>query len=52
MHLHIYRDESRSGHVHLVGEGDHPWSIDLVTLLAAVIMLVGFTVALVAHVVR
>ena len=45
MHLHIYRDESRSGHVDLVGEGDHPWSIDLVTSIAAGIMVVGFVVA-------
>jgi hypothetical protein len=30
MHLHLYRDESRSGHFDLVGEGDHPWTIDLV----------------------
>jgi hypothetical protein len=52
MHLHIYRDESRSGHIDLVGEGDHPWSIDLVTLIAAVIILVGFAAALAAHLVR
>ena len=32
MHLHLYRDESRSGHFDLVGEGDHPWTIDLVTV--------------------
>jgi hypothetical protein len=49
MHLHIYRDESHSGHVDLVGEGDHPWSIDLVTVIAAAIMLVGFAAALAAH---
>jgi hypothetical protein len=52
MHLHIYRDESRSGHVDLVGEGDHPWSIDLVTLIIAVIMLVGLAGALAARLVR
>ncbi len=49
MHLHIYRDESRSGHVDLVGEGDHPWSIDLVTLIIAVMMSLGFGAALATH---
>jgi hypothetical protein len=49
MHLHIYRDESHSEHVDLVGEGEHPWSIDLVTVIAAAIMLVGFAAALAAH---
>ena len=42
MHLHLYRDESRSGHFDLVGEGDHPWTIDLVTVPAAAILVVGF----------
>jgi hypothetical protein len=52
MHLHLYRDESRSGHFDLVGEGDHPWTIDLVTTTAAAILVVGFASALVAHLVR
>jgi hypothetical protein len=52
MHLHIYRDESRSGHVDLVGEGDHPWKIDLVTVITAAIMLVSFAAALAAHLIR
>ena len=52
MHLHIYRDESRSGHIEIVGEGDHPWTIDLVTVVAAAILMVGFAGALVAHLVR
>ena len=52
MHLHIYRDESRSGHIDLVGEGDRPWTIDLVTAIAAGIMLVGFAGALAARLVR
>ena len=51
MHLHVYRDKTRSGHVDLVGEGDQPWSIDLVTVIAAAIMLVGFGAALVARLV-
>ena len=49
MHLHLHRDESRSGHLDLVGEGDHPWTIDLVTATAAAILVVGFVGALVAH---
>jgi len=52
MHLHLYRDESRSGHFDVVGEGDHPWTIDLVTVTVAAILVVGFAGALVAHVVR
>ena len=52
MHLHLYRDESRSGHFDLVGEGDHPWTIDLVTVTVAAILVVGFAGALVAHLVR
>ena len=52
MHLHLHRDESRSGHLDLVGEGDHPWTIDLVTVTAAAILVVGFASTLVAHLVR
>jgi hypothetical protein len=52
MHLHLYRDESRSRHFDLVGEGDHPWTIDFVTVTAAAILVVGFASALVAHLVR
>ena len=43
--------QSRSGHVDLVDEGDQPWSIDLATVIAAAIMLVGFGAALVARLV-
>jgi hypothetical protein len=46
MHLHLYRDESR------MGESDHPWTIDLVTVTAAAILVVGFASALAAHLVR
>jgi hypothetical protein len=51
MHLQIYRDESHSGHVDLVGDDENPWSIDLVAVIAAAIMLVGFAGALAAHLV-
>ena len=30
MHLHTYRDESRSWHLDLIGGRGRPWSIDLV----------------------
>jgi hypothetical protein len=52
MHLHIYRDESRSGHFDLVGGGDHPWTIDLVAVTAAAILLVGFAGAVALELVR
>jgi hypothetical protein len=35
MHLHTYRDESRSGHLDLIGGRGHPWSIDLVAVTAS-----------------
>jgi hypothetical protein len=49
MHLHTYRDENRSRHFDLIG---HHWSIDLVTVAAAGVLLVGFACALVALLVR
>ena len=49
MRLHAYRDEDRSGDVELMGGGDHPWSIDLVTLIASAILVIGFAGALVAN---
>jgi hypothetical protein len=48
MHLHIYRDKDRSGHLDLEGEGDNPWTIDLVVVMAAAILVVGFAIALAA----
>jgi len=35
MHLHTYRDESRSRHLDLIGGRGHPWSIDLVVVTAS-----------------
>lgn len=52
MHLHMYRDESRSGHLDIVGGGAHPWTIDLVTVIAIALLVVGFASALVASLVR
>ena len=49
MHLHTYRDESRSRHPVLIG---HHWSIDLVTVTAASILMLGFAGAIAALLVR
>jgi len=45
MHLHTYRDEDHSRHFDLVG---HHGSIDLVTITAASLLMVGFACAVVA----
>ena len=45
MRFQTYRDEQRSRHFDLVG--DH-WSIDLVTVTTAGILLVGFICAIAA----
>jgi hypothetical protein len=42
MRLQTYRDEHRSHHLDLVG---HHWSIDLVAVTAASILVVGFVCA-------
>jgi hypothetical protein len=52
MHLHTYRDESRSWHLDLIGGRGHPWSIDLVVVIASGILLIGLACALAAHLIR
>jgi hypothetical protein len=52
MRLRTYRDETRSGHVDLIGGGDHPWSVDLVAITASGILVLGFGCALAALLVR
>ena len=52
MRLHSYRDESHSRHFDLIGGGDRAWSIDLVSVTAAGILVAGFAFALAAHWVR
>ncbi|MFB9267407.1 hypothetical protein ACFFWD_30395 [Bradyrhizobium erythrophlei] len=42
MHLHSYRDESHSRHFDLIGRN---WSIDLITVTAAALLVVGFASA-------
>ena len=41
MRLHSYRDESQSRRLDLIGGGGHPWSIDLVSVTASGILVVG-----------
>jgi hypothetical protein len=45
MRLHTYRDEQRSRHFDLIG---HHWSVDLVAVTAASILVVGFACAVTA----
>ncbi len=46
MRLQTYRDESRLVHFDLICGGEHPRSIDLVSVTASVILVVGFACAL------
>ncbi len=52
MHLHTYRDESRSRHLDLIGGKNHPWSIALVTLTTSAILVAGFACAVAVLLVR
>jgi hypothetical protein len=47
MRLRTYRDETRSRHFDLIGGGGHPWSVDLVVIVASAILVLGFACALV-----
>jgi hypothetical protein len=48
MRLHTYRDEDHSRHFDLLGGRGHPWSIDLVSVIAAGLLVGGFAFALMA----
>jgi hypothetical protein len=48
MRVHTYRDEDRSRHFDLIGGAGHPWTIDLVAVTAAAMLVVGFVCAVVA----
>jgi hypothetical protein len=48
MRIHTYRDESRAGHCDLVGGVGHPWSIDLVSVTASGLLVLGFACAVIA----
>lgn len=49
MRIRAYRDQARSGHLDITGGRDHPWTVDLVAVAAAAILLVGFAAALAQH---
>jgi len=49
MHLHTYRDENRSRHFDLIG---HNWSIDLVAVTVAALLVAGFACAVANLLVR
>jgi hypothetical protein len=46
MRLQTYRDESRSRHFDLIRGGEHPRSIDLVSVITSGMLLVGFACCL------
>jgi hypothetical protein len=46
MRLQTYRDESRSRHFELIFGGEHPRSIDLVSVTTAGMLVAGFACAL------
>lgn len=52
MRLQTYRDQSRSRHFDLIGGSGHPWSIDLVTVTASSILVMGFAGAFAALLIR
>jgi hypothetical protein len=52
MHLHTYRDESRSRHLELIGGRGHPWSIDLVVVIASSTLLIGLASGFAALLIR
>ena len=45
MHLHVYRDESRSRHFDLISGGEPPRSFDLVLAITSGILVLGFACA-------
>lgn len=52
MHLQAYRDEAHSGHLELLGGGDRPWTIDLVSLTSEIMLITGFAAAIAVYVLR
>ena len=48
MRLHSHIDENRSRHLDLISGRGHPWSIDLVAVVATGLLLMGFACALAA----
>jgi hypothetical protein len=52
MRIRTYRDEAYSRHFDLIGGGAHPWTLDLISLSAASLLVSGFVCALLAHLVH
>jgi hypothetical protein len=49
MRLQMFRDNNRSTHLDLIGNG---WSVDLVALTAAGVLILGFIAAIARHLAR
>jgi hypothetical protein len=52
MRVRTYGDQAFSRDFDLVGGADHPWSIDLVSLGASGLLVVGFISALLAQLIN
>lgn len=52
MRVRTYRDEAQSVHMDLIGGGVQPWSVDLVSLSAAALLVSGFFCALAVQIIR
>jgi hypothetical protein len=52
MRIQTYRDQTFSRHFDLIGGVLHPWSIDLVSLAASSLLVVGFACAFLTHMVH
>jgi hypothetical protein len=49
MRIRTYRDQAYARHFDLIGGGVEPWSIDLVSVAAAMLLVTGFVCALMAR---
>jgi hypothetical protein len=52
MRFQTYRDQTHSRHLHLIGGGVDPWSIDLVSVVASGLLVAGLVCALLVPLVR
>ncbi len=50
MHLRVFEDKDGSGHLDIVGDGTRPWTVDLIAVALASMLVLGFVCALAAHV--
>ena len=49
MRIRAYRDNTSAWHLDLIGESANPWSVDLVSVTAAVVLVSGFVCVLASH---